>query len=390
MGHRRIIITRIMATGDTPDQFEGGAFSGELPEGRTAGQIDLAKGMVQFHSENGDVALPVRGLKITRGGAANRMLFLKHPGRPEWTLYTHDAALLKHPALEADETVAQQTRELRRRRMAWVAAMTALAVMLVAAVLGAVLARDWMVGKLAQQVPASWEEKLGETAFKPIKAQKKLVTDRALLADFNKLSERLVKGIGSQRYEFRFFIVRDPSVNAFALPGGTMALHTGLLLAADSAEEVAGVMAHELAHVTEQHSVRMLIQAAGLYAVVTALFGDATGLMAVLANNAPFLLTMKFSRDHEREADERGLEFLLRARVDPRGMLAFFRKLAQQEASSGPNMPDLLKTHPATAERIKRLEQLIRERVENKSFTPIDLNYKAFKVKLKAHLDIKP
>ena len=170
-----------------------------------------------------------------------------------------------------------------------------------------------------------------------------------------------------------------------------MAIHTGLLLKANSAEEVAGVMAHELAHVTEQHGVSNLIEAAGLYLLVTALFGDTTGLLAMIANNAPALLQMKFSRDHEREADKRGFEFLMAAEIDPQGMVSFFKKMHLHQEEKGTNtIPDFLSTHPATTKRINNLEQLIGNSLNRGNYTPIDLNYDAFKARLRKKLSNNP
>ena len=85
-----------------------------------------------------------------------------------------------------------------------------------------------------------------------------------------------------------------------------MAIHTGLILKAESAEEVLGVMAHEMAHVELQHSMRNLVEMVGLYGIISAVLGDVSGIAAILVNNAPYLMQMKFSRDHEREADAMG------------------------------------------------------------------------------------
>lgn len=370
--------------GSGGNQFEGGAFCGDLPGGRASGLIGVAGGVVHFVSEEGRVSLPLAGLEVERGGAANRLVFFTHASRPDWKVFTSDGAILKHPELARDPRVAALAGGIRRRRMLAGAALGLVLAVPVLLLLGLFLARGWMVGKLAEQVPVAWEEGIGEAAFKQLGAAR-VVEDPGVLADFEKISGRLVAGIGSERYRFTFYIVEDSSLNAFALPGGTMAIHTGLLLAADSAEEVAGVMAHELAHVTAQHGVRNLIEMAGLYAVVTALFGDATGVMAVVANNAPVLLQMKFSRDHEREADAMGFGFLMAADIDPSGMITFFRKLQEEQGGASP--PAILSTHPATTERIANLERLL---ATGGKFSPIDLNYGEFKERLRERLNNNP
>jgi predicted Zn-dependent protease len=333
------------------------------------------------------VSLPLAGLEVERGGAANRLVFFTHASRPDWKVFTSDGAILRHPELARDPRVAALSGGIRRRRMLAGAALGLVLAVPVLLLLGLFLARGWMVGKLAEQVPVAWEEGIGDAAFKQLGAAR-VVEDPEVLADFEKISGRLVAGIGSERYRFTFYIVEDSSLNAFALPGGTMAIHTGLLLAADSAEEVAGVMAHELAHVTAQHGVRNLIEMAGLYAVVTALFGDATGVMAVVANNAPVLLQMKFSRDHEREADAMGFGFLMASDIDPSGMITFFRKLQEEQGEASP--PAILSTHPATTERIANLERLLATGAAGGKFSPIDLNYGEFKERLRERLNNNP
>ena len=371
-------------------QFEGGAFSAQLPHERTSGLIGISGGMVHFVSEETSVSLPLTNLTVKLGGAANRLIFFSNTSHPEWTVFTSDAAILKHPDLIRDSQTADMVRGIQRRRMLTGIGLALVLLTPLVALLGLFLAKDWLVDKVAQQVPVAWEKELGETMFQQLSAGQ-LVEDPEIQKDFDKIASRLIKGIGSKRYEFKFYIVKDDSLNAFALPGGTMAIHTGLLLKANSAEEVAGVMAHELAHVTEQHGVTNLIETAGLYLVVIALFGDATGLLAVIANNAPALLQMKFSRDHEREADTRGFEFLVAAEIDPRGMATFFKKmhLHQEEKGTG-TTPDFLSTHPSTTERINNLEQLISSSFNRRKYMPIGLNYEAFKARLREELGNNP
>ena len=170
-----------------------------------------------------------------------------------------------------------------------------------------------------------------------------------------------------------------------------MAIHTGLILKADSPEEVLGVMAHELAHVEEQHSMRNLVEMVGLYALVSTFFGDVSGVAAILVNNAPFLLSMKFSRDHEHEADTVGFEYLMRANIDPRGLVSFFEKIKKEsEESNLPDMDDalnVLSTHPATDKRIKSLKLLIQERGRPEHYRKFNLDFSEFQKKLRDHLD---
>jgi hypothetical protein len=111
----------------------------------------------------------------------------------------------------------------------------------------------------------------------------------------------------------QFHLAERPDINAFAAPGGVVVVHTALMRQARSAEEVAGVLAHEIAHVELRHSLQQIVRSAGLQVIAAALFGDYTALGRWAAQ----LGALKFSRDAEREADQRALERLAEARIDP-------------------------------------------------------------------------
>lgn len=180
-------------------------------------------------------------------------------------------------------------------------------------------------------------------------------------------------------------IAIDPKINAFALPGGTIVLNTGLINAAARPEEIAGVLAHEAAHITLQHGTRQLIASLGIFALIQAFFGDATGLMAVLADNSALLLTRKYSRDYEQEADKTGWSYLEDAGIDPQGMIDFFKLLLKEQN----NKPDktisktgdslnFLSTHPAAGQRIQYLQNLKDKSGKNQEYINFDLDFKEF------------
>jgi predicted Zn-dependent protease len=166
------------------------------------------------------------------------------------------------------------------------------------------------------------------------------------------------------------------------------------LLAADSPEEILGVMAHEISHVTKQHGTRGIIESLGLYGIVSFLFGDVSGLAAILVNNVPFLLSQKFSRDHESEADEQGFRYMEAAKLNPRGLITFFEKMRREEEKLKEKLPggealdalSFLSTHPATPERMARLEKLLAKSPRKDAFAKVDLDFKEFQNALRAKL----
>ena len=198
-----------------------------------------------------------------------------------------------------------------------------------------------------------------------------------------RLTEPLLAVVPQHDYRFHFHIAEDECINAFALPGGPVVIHSGLVLRADAAEEVVGVLAHEIAHVTRRHTLRQVVSTLGLFTLVQALFGDLTGVAAVLTEGGAELLTLGFSRDFEREADDEGWRYLVAAGIDPRGMIGFFEKLRQEKEQrdglgGAPAYLGFLSTHPTTPERIARLTRKLEGIPAGTRFQPMDVDFRAF------------
>ncbi|MCB9551924.1 MAG: M48 family metalloprotease [Myxococcales bacterium] len=159
-------------------------------------------------------------------------------------------------------------------------------------------------------------------------------------------------------------IADDKLVNAFAAPGGYVYISTGLIKQASDCAEIAGVMGHELAHVTERHSARQLEKAFAVQLASDFFLDD--GLTKTAAETIfQFLQATTFSRDHEREADDVGLVISHDAGYDPDGLARFFQKLLKLQKGSQP--PEFLSSHPATDERIRDVRAAIKKRYGNKA-----------------------
>ena len=183
------------------------------------------------------------------------------------------------------------------------------------------------------------ERELGLQIMSEIRADPSYLDDPEIAGYLTNLGNRLILGSREARpdQEFEFFAVQDPAINAFALPGGFMGFNTGLILTAQSESELAGVMAHELAHVTQKHLARMI--SGQKYSMLTSLAAAAAAILASRTNpqaGAAILVTsqarqiqsqLDFTRDHEKEADRIGLSILVSAGFDPRGMSEFFERL---------------------------------------------------------------
>jgi predicted Zn-dependent protease len=208
------------------------------------------------------------------------------------------------------------------------------------------------------------ERRIGESIMREIRFRDPSYLDDPEVADYlGTLGARLAQHSAGARQDFEFFAMRDPTINAFALPGGFVGVHTGLLLAAESESEVASVLAHEVAHVTQRHIARMLgqqqqMQLPMLAAIAAAnqLGGSRPDLAAgaTAAVQAGAVQTqLSYSRDFEREADRIGFQALEDAGFDVHAMGSFFEKMQRgMRISDDGSVPGYLRTHPITTERI--------------------------------------
>jgi Zn-dependent protease with chaperone function len=205
---------------------------------------------------------------------------------------------------------------------------------------------DWA----ARRVSLEQEQRLGDLAFGQMRAGLKMRADGPALELTRTLGMRLTAG---SRYRYQWFVAESSEINAFALPGGYVVVHAGLIKAAENADELAGVLAHEIQHVELRHSLKNMIHGLGWRAMLALALGDLSGgLLGDLANQ---LGALSYSRELEQAADLGALRTLRRAGIAPDGLLSFFDKLARKET---PSMT-LLASHPATGDRIERLRQAI-------------------------------
>jgi len=341
-----------------------------LPNGKASGTLHV--GTAGFEFSVGDLhgRIPFESAEIKLGGASDRLVFISHPALKDWTLYTSDRSLLDNPHLVAHPRLGPQAgaaKRLRRWGWAWLVAGAAL---LVAFPIFLVLHIDLLSAPLARQVPATWEKKLGETAIAQYRFTHQFLAQEQTDALLNPLVQPLLGALAGSRYQYHFEIVNESSSNAFALPGGFVVIHSGLILNAENAEELLGVLAHEITHAEQQHGVRSLIASSGVYLIASAFFGDMSGLLATLGNAAPLLLTQSYTRDFEREADTKGFDLLQAAHINPRGLASFFEHLIAEEKKQLATIENekardavqqgvkFLSTHPATEERVRYLRDM--------------------------------
>jgi predicted Zn-dependent protease len=208
----------------------------------------------------------------------------------------------------------------------------------------------WLASKVSQET----EERIGERALAQLELEHELTQEGLAAKTIAEIGGRLTAG---SKYQYRWYVSEDKEVNAFALPGGIVVVNAGLIRKAGSAEELAGVLAHEVQHVEHRHTLQQMIHAAGWAAVLAVALGDVSAITAIVVHQ---LGNLRNSRKLETEADTEGMKALARAGIPFDGMPSLFKRLQAEENRLGDDTPGLLSSHPATDERIADLEQLAR------------------------------
>ncbi len=236
------------------------------------------------------------------------------------------------------------------------------------------------------------EQRIAEQILREVAVSDEVLQDAEVTDYLQNLGNRLAAASPDKQQVFNFFVVTDNSINAFAMPGGVIGVHTGLILASNNESELASVLGHEVGHVTQRHLARMLAQQK--YDTFKNIAGIALALLVARANPelangalaassaATVQRQLDYTREHEREADRVGLSILDSAGFDARAMPAFFTTMQRGTRFSEGNAPSFLRTHPLTAERIAD----VTNRVEGMPYKQVadSFEFNLVKAKLRA------
>ena len=205
------------------------------------------------------------------------------------------------------------------------------------------------------------EVRIGKEYSMQIEQSMRMVTDPVVNEYINRIGQNLVRN-SDAKVPFTIKVVDSDEVNAFALPGGFFYVNSGLILAADEEAELAGVMAHEIAHVAARHATRQMTRAniANLMSLPLIFVGGGIGYAAYQAAGIGIPLTfMKFSRNFEAEADYLGIEYMYKSGYDPNAFVNFFEKLEAQEKKKPGSLANAFASHPQTPDRIQKSQEEI-------------------------------
>jgi beta-barrel assembly-enhancing protease len=263
-------------------------------------------------------------LSLTRGGwSGNAINFSWQQEGQTWAVTVDDpqavAQLAKElPSQFSGQIAAWQKQSKRSER--WSATVLTIAGLLTFLPLLVLVAlfmmRDRILDAVIAKMPTSIDTQIGELMHQQLVASGDLVKDGPALEAVRTVGQRLVTHLPQHDFNFRFEVTNDPSINAFAAPGGVVVVHTGLLAKATSADQLIGVLGHEVTHVTRRHSLRQIVYDLGLTTTLRWLLGVPDGVADTIAGAAANLSGLKFSREQETEADRGGVELLQKARCN--------------------------------------------------------------------------
>lgn len=336
-----------------PPTWSGFYYDGRSAQRQPVSLVITGQGLCIRKADGQTMVWPFASLRQTQGRHEREHLRIEHGSEPAESVSVIEAGLaeaIRAAAPSATRTLRERTSTARV--LTW--SFAGLAAFALVYFWGAPAAADWT----ATRMPASWETELGRGVGAQMLARERACTDSLVTAPLRVVLDRILAAAKpNQQYDFRITVLRDTTINAFAAPGGFLAVNQGLLAAAKTPEEFAGVLAHEVSHVTRRHTTRTLLRDIPMRFAITAVSGGSG--METAAMVAGSMGMLRYRRDFEADADREGLRLLHAAAIDPAGVVSFMRTL-EDERKSEPRFANYLSSHPRTIDRIAQLEALNR------------------------------
>jgi len=357
--------------------YQGGLFSEEVPDGRTGAEVRLGdRGILARTQEGREFRVGYRDCELDVGGASGRMVFCRSRDRT-LTIFCEEkefaTALLRADggslAFQLEQLRSIRRGENQRGRRITSLVVLASLVLLVAGYFGLIAAARGIVTALPMKV----DKQIGDLVMKSMTLEGETVRDPDVTSAITTIVDQLKPHAKIADIDFRIKVIDAPILNAFALPGGQIVVYTELIRKSESPEHVAGVLAHEMAHVTMRHGLERVAESVGLVAAIQLVLGDVGGLAALGVEILEMAAINSYSRDHEAEADEEGVRMMHDAGINPTGLAGFF-DLLKEEMGDLPDAMAWISTHPQHDQRISAIQTQV-DGLEEKVYSPLDLDW---------------
>ena len=357
--------------------FTGGVFSDTIDGGRAGADIELAHNGLTACTKNGDrFSLRYTDCNVDIGGFNNRMVFCRNADR-SLTIFCEDkkfAAALSHASCGVlDEALQEKLQLLKSQARAGTTWMVVGLLVFAALLVGSYYGVRAAGVAAVNAVPTSVDQQIGAHAYSSMDLGGTEVKDDVVVGAIKTMVDRLVPHAAITDLNFEVHVVESPEVNAFALPGGVIVVYTGLIRESDHPDQVAGVIAHEMAHATLRHGLQRISQSIGLAAAANLLLGDMQGVVVLGSELFQLATINSYSRDQESMADSEGVRMLHAAAIDPLGLAQFFEILKEQ----GGELPEGLawiSTHPEHEQRIMNVRRQVGS-LPPIEYVPLDVDW---------------
>lgn len=348
------------------------ALSNEFKNGRKSVDIELSSSRLIIKLEDREVSWLINSLEIEKGGAGDSLIYIKSSSDSNITLYTRDKAILGDEFLAQNTGIKASSKKLKQQFANRKIIYTFIVLFILAIPVSFFAFRSEVVHVISNEVPIKWEVKAGDKLFETLKKQYDVVEDSVISEKLDSIFKPLIAAVNTPEIDYKFYVCTDPSLNAFALPGGHIVINYGTIMKIERIEELYGVIGHELGHVTQRHHIRGLIGNLGTFLIFQGFLGDEAGLLGTIGESAGHLESLFYSRQFERESDEVGFSYLTEAGIDPHGMVEFFERIKKEyepeeekkeeedeTSETVEALSSFVSTHPGVEERIEYLNNRI-------------------------------
>ncbi|MEK6237329.1 MAG: M48 family metallopeptidase, partial [Planctomycetales bacterium] len=358
------------------ETFTGGVFSEEVDDGRAPATIDLQPGVVVATLEDGRTfRITYLDARLEMAGSDGRMLFCRNPDA-SITIFCKDRRFPKYLEQESAGCLAEQFDAMRsganrawRQGYYFMFGVTASILLMFASVFVFV---PIVARAMIPALPIEVDQQIGDSAIQSMTLEGPKVTDPIVTGAIQTIVDRIEPHANDQGFTFNIQVVDAPIENAFALPGGQIVVYTGLIESSKTPEQLAGVLAHEMAHVTHRHGLKRMGEHLGFFVAFEIVIGGSDGLVGLGAEIARSAALSAYSRGEEAEADAEAVRVLHAAGVDPDGVAQFFELMKHKHGDHG---MEWMSSHPSHGNRVQAIRDQIKT-LPQREYQPLDLDWK--------------
>jgi Zn-dependent protease with chaperone function len=337
--------------------YEADVSHPSLGEEAVPGRVTLSQFALRFQSESVNIEIPFSHLLIPPG--ENKLtddLIFRDARDPDWAVRLPDCGILEHRVFSSVALLRSRVHAIAGRRAYLKALLVTVGFFAAALAIG--LSVSWVGHHLVMfavsRVSPQTEKDIGDKYYRDLRKYVIVSQDPEMIDRLNSIFDQLRPGLPDPKIAVQFHVIETPAPNAASLPGHIFVTR-GLFDVISTPDELEGVLAHEVAHITQRHVLRRLVSNEGPAAAIKAIFQDSDGTVSAIAQTSQFIVGRSFSREYEREADAMGWKYLIAANINPRGMIDSLVKLRDASPASSTKV-DYLATHPDINWRIERLE----------------------------------